>query len=229
MDDRAYRRPRVRPAASRHQAIDIDVDIDIDIDERNETPMNGLVRVQPCAPVSRPIMATRTLDVPGGQRAQLVARLELPAMRSPDAVAIFAHCFTCTKDVRAAVMISRSLADRGIAALRPSMRHKRSRARTVVSIGAPSHTEHALALFAAATDRIAADGSAEVTIAGRWFHVSQSLVDDLREARVLDAARALDRPLLVMHAPEDAVVPINMPRTRVGRSSEWWSTCPTHA
>ncbi|MEP7384493.1 MAG: bifunctional alpha/beta hydrolase/OsmC family protein [Gemmatimonadota bacterium] len=205
-------------------------------------------------------MATRTLDFPGGQGAQLVARLELPAIRSPDAVAIFAHCFTCSKDVRAAVMISRSLADRGIAVLRfdftglgesegefgdttysgsvadlvaaarfvtetiaaPQLlighslggaaaihaAHAIPSVRAVVTIGAPSHTEHALALFASAAERIAADGSAEVTIAGRSFHVSQALVDDLREARVLDAARSLDRPLLIMHAPGDAVVPI---------------------
>lgn len=48
---------------------------------------------------------------------QLVGRLELPSsdMR---ACALFAHCFTCSKDLKAMSHIVRSLADRGIAVLR---------------------------------------------------------------------------------------------------------------
>jgi uncharacterized OsmC-like protein/pimeloyl-ACP methyl ester carboxylesterase len=47
----------------------------------------------------------------------LAARLDLPP-DDPDAYALFAHCFTCGKDVRAASRISRALAARGIAVLR---------------------------------------------------------------------------------------------------------------
>jgi putative redox protein len=47
----------------------------------------------------------------------LDARLELPA-GTPRAFAVFAHCFTCSKDSSAASRISRALAARGIAALR---------------------------------------------------------------------------------------------------------------
>lgn len=48
---------------------------------------------------------------------ELAGRLELPA-EAPRAVAIFAHCFTCSKNAKAATRISRELAGRGIAVLR---------------------------------------------------------------------------------------------------------------
>jgi uncharacterized OsmC-like protein/alpha-beta hydrolase superfamily lysophospholipase len=48
---------------------------------------------------------------------QLAARLDLPA-GAPRAYALFAHCFTCSKDVFAASRISRGLAERGFAVLR---------------------------------------------------------------------------------------------------------------
>jgi putative redox protein len=51
----------------------------------------------------------------GGQ--ELAARLEKPRGRS-HAVALFAHCFTCTKDIFAAARIAAGLASRGIAVLR---------------------------------------------------------------------------------------------------------------
>lgn len=64
-------------------------------------------------------MTTRSEKVhfPGSQGGLLAARLELPAGR-PAAFALFAHCFTCSKDVFAASRISRDLAERGIAVLR---------------------------------------------------------------------------------------------------------------
>ncbi len=48
---------------------------------------------------------------------ELAGRLELPA-GEPEAYAIFAHCFTCGKDIFAAARISRALAARGFAVLR---------------------------------------------------------------------------------------------------------------
>ncbi len=47
----------------------------------------------------------------------LSGRIELP-VTSPLAFAVFAHCFTCSKNVRAASRISRALAERGIGVLR---------------------------------------------------------------------------------------------------------------
>lgn len=48
----------------------------------------------------------------------LDGRLELPRGDTPIAVALFAHCFTCTKQSRAATHVSAALADMGIAVLR---------------------------------------------------------------------------------------------------------------
>ncbi len=52
-----------------------------------------------------------------GQGERLAARLDLP-LDEPKAVALFAHCFTCSKDIFAASRISQALADLGIAVLR---------------------------------------------------------------------------------------------------------------
>jgi putative redox protein len=49
---------------------------------------------------------------------ELAGRLELPLLGRPRAVALFAHCFTCTKDSHAAARITAGLAQRGIATLR---------------------------------------------------------------------------------------------------------------
>jgi putative redox protein len=54
---------------------------------------------------------------PGSRGADLAARLELPD-GAPVAAALFAHCFTCSKDSHAAARVARALARRGIAVLR---------------------------------------------------------------------------------------------------------------
>ncbi len=52
------------------------------------------------------------------RRGELLAgRLELPATR-PRAYAVFAHCFTCSKNIKAARLISRALCAHGVAVLR---------------------------------------------------------------------------------------------------------------
>jgi putative redox protein len=57
-----------------------------------------------------------TFEGPQGHR--LVGRIEQSERGAPDAWAIFAHCFTCSKDIKAAVRISRGLAERGFGVLR---------------------------------------------------------------------------------------------------------------
>jgi len=54
---------------------------------------------------------------PGAFGDQLDARLDLPR-GEPSAYALFAHCFTCSKDVAAASAISSNLVERGVAVLR---------------------------------------------------------------------------------------------------------------
>jgi len=63
------------------------------------------------APNSRPV------SFPGAFGATLAARLDAPA-GAPLAYAVFAHCFTCSKETKAAATISAALAERGFAVLR---------------------------------------------------------------------------------------------------------------
>lgn len=53
----------------------------------------------------------------GSDGQKLSARIHLPAV-DPVAWAVFAHCFTCSKDSRAARYVSSALAEKGIATLR---------------------------------------------------------------------------------------------------------------
>jgi len=62
-------------------------------------------------------MPTERFQFPGAEGQQLAASLELPE-REPLAYALFAHCFTCGKDVLAAKRIAVALAAKGIAVLR---------------------------------------------------------------------------------------------------------------
>lgn len=49
---------------------------------------------------------------------ELRARIDMPVLGDPVAYAIFAHCFTCTKNLRAVGRITAALAEKGIATLR---------------------------------------------------------------------------------------------------------------
>ena len=60
---------------------------------------------------------TEKVEFPGASGAPLSARLDLP-VAPPIAYALFAHCFTCSKDTRAAAYVAAALAERGIATLR---------------------------------------------------------------------------------------------------------------
>ena len=63
-------------------------------------------------------MQTQRLTFDGATGAKLSARLELPVDEQPFAYAIFAHCFTCSKNYKAVVNISRALAQAHIGVLR---------------------------------------------------------------------------------------------------------------
>ncbi|AMX03623.1 alpha/beta hydrolase family protein [Microbulbifer thermotolerans] len=58
------------------------------------------------------------VEFPGSNGARLAGILEMPEGREPRAYALFAHCFTCGKDVLSASRVARRLADLGIAVLR---------------------------------------------------------------------------------------------------------------
>lgn len=63
-------------------------------------------------------MKTVKLQFQNAEGLSLSARLEKPVDKQPFAYAIFAHCFTCTKNLIAVTNISRALTAKGIAVLR---------------------------------------------------------------------------------------------------------------
>lgn len=58
------------------------------------------------------------IEFPNLQGQKLAGLLEMPKEGDPRAMALFAHCFTCGKDIAAASRISRALARHGIGVLR---------------------------------------------------------------------------------------------------------------
>ncbi|MGY2733772.1 alpha/beta hydrolase family protein [Sphingomonas sp. UYP23] len=77
----------------------------------------------------------------------------------------------------------------------------------VAVIGAPADVRHVLHQIDPATlDRLVADGEADVRLGARPFHMRRSFVDDMARHDIEASAASLRRPLLVMHAPRDAVV-----------------------
>jgi len=58
------------------------------------------------------------LHFTGALGDHLAGRLDVPTDASPTAYALFAHCFTCSKDLKAINRISRALAERGLGVFR---------------------------------------------------------------------------------------------------------------
>ena len=78
----------------------------------------------------------------------------------------------------------------------------------VVTIGAPASPDHVTHLFATSLDQIAADGEADVTIAGRSFRLTRSFVDDIASAGLDESLTSIRTPVLILHAPEDEIVDV---------------------
>ena len=63
-------------------------------------------------------MQFKNLEFANAAGQMLSARIDLPAGPKPIAYALFAHCFTCSKNIKAISHISRALTRKGIAVLR---------------------------------------------------------------------------------------------------------------
>ena len=63
-------------------------------------------------------MKTEKYSFAGSHGVDLAARIDLPDDGVPAAFALFAHCFTCSKDLKAVVNIDGALTDQGIGVLR---------------------------------------------------------------------------------------------------------------
>ncbi|UCD78421.1 MAG: alpha/beta fold hydrolase [Desulfobacterales bacterium] len=63
-------------------------------------------------------MRFKNLEFTNAAGQRLSARIDLPTEEKPRAYALFAHCFTCSKNIKAISHISRALTREGIAVLR---------------------------------------------------------------------------------------------------------------
>lgn len=82
-------------------------------------------------------------------------------------------------------------------------------ARAICTIAAPAEPSHITRLFAPALPEIESRGEAEVLLAGRPFRIKKAFLDDVEKHRLAADIAALGRPLLIFHAPGDAIVGID--------------------
>ena len=60
----------------------------------------------------------QAVDFSGADGQRLAGRLDLPNGKPPRAMVLFAHCFSCSKDIAAARVIARTLAEAGFGVMR---------------------------------------------------------------------------------------------------------------
>ena len=205
-------------------------------------------------------MPTERFTFTGHSGEELSARLDLPD--GPHlATALFAHCFTCSKDFLASKRISARLAGAGIAVLRfdfTGLGHSEGEfanttftsniedlvlaadalgerdmapdllighslggaavlaaarriesSQAVVTIGAPYDPGHVTRNFDDALEQIESEGRAEVDLGGRKVTIGKDFVQSVAAETLTDEIADLDRALLILHAPRDAVVGID--------------------
>lgn len=190
----------------------------------------------------------------------LVGKLELPIDRHPHNYALFAHCFTCTKNLSAVRNISKALTSNGFGVLRfdftglgesegdfadtnfsgnvadlvsaadflkmnyesPSLlighslggaavifaASKIESVKAIATIGSPSNPVHVKHLLKSGIDEINETGKATVNLSGRDFTIKKQFLDDLETKSLSETVKALRKPLLVMHSPQDDTVSI---------------------
>lgn len=86
--------------------------------------------------------------------------------------------------------------------------HRLKTVRSVVVIGAPGSPGHVRHLLAGSEDEIRQQGIAHVAIGGRTFPISAAFLDDLERHDQQRRIAELGVPLLVVHAVDDEVVPV---------------------
>ena len=202
----------------------------------------------------------RDVQFRNGRGVELAGHLQLPP-GPVRAVALFAHCFTCTAASHGATRTSTALAEHGIATLAfdftglgksggafsdsgfganvddlvaaadylraeigaPAILIGHSlggaaviaaadripEARAVVTIGAPFDPAHVLHQIGEGVDHVRRDGKGDVAIGGRPFCITKDFLDSVVEQDQAGRLAHLDRALLVLHAPTDAIVGID--------------------
>jgi putative redox protein len=175
------------------------------------------------------------------------------------AYSIFSHCFTCTKDLKAIVRISRRLAENRIAVLRfdfaglgesqghfsdtnfdSNLRDIRAAveflirnfqapkllighslggaammtlaeeiesAVALITIAAPSTTEHLIQHLVDAAPSVLTDGEGDVAIGNRTWRIKRQLLENLKQYDFPDVLRCLQKPHMIFHPAADQTLP----------------------
>ncbi|WP_375294487.1 alpha/beta hydrolase family protein [Microbacterium sp.] len=80
--------------------------------------------------------------------------------------------------------------------------------RAVATVGAPYEPKHAEHNFEHVVDLVMAHGEAEWRVGGRELTLRRGFVEDLRRTDLDDVIERLRTPLLILHSPDDTMVPI---------------------
>lgn len=205
-------------------------------------------------------MKSKKIEFTGSLGDTLSAKLDLPENNQKGTV-LFAHCFTCSKNLKVMSNITSILAELGFATFRfdftglgesegdfantnfssnvddlvaaykylesedhaPAIlaghslggaavlqaAHQMNSVKAVATIAAPAHPAHVRENFSMHLDEIEEKGKAEVTLAGRKFTIKKQFLDDLKEARMSEFIKNLDRALMIFHSPLDNTVGID--------------------
>src|SRR5690606_1138828 len=100
------------------------------------------------------------------------------------------------------LLIGHSLGGAAVLAAKDSMPEIKG----VVTINAPSDTQHVELLFEEDIKEIETQGIASVTLAGRQFVIKKQFLDDVRSINLENKISNLGVPLLIFHTPQDRVV-----------------------
>jgi uncharacterized OsmC-like protein/alpha/beta superfamily hydrolase len=205
-------------------------------------------------------MKNKKVEFVNSKGIKLSGKLELPVNQLPKSYAIFAHCFTCNKNLNAVKNISRALTSQGFGVLRfdftglgesegdfsatdfssniedledvaeymikefgaPELlighslggaavifaSAKIPSIKSVATVGAPSSPQHVQHLFKSNIEEIKENGVAIVEIGGRSFPISAQFIEDISGKNMNKVLYSLNKPLLIMHSPQDKVVEI---------------------
>ena len=196
-----------------------------------------------------------------GRGLKLAAYLDMPVDGKIDNYAIFAHCFTCGKNLKISHYISRALTRHRIAVLRPdftglgesegdfsqtnfssniedltsaagfleaefkapqllighsiggtaamAVAQSIPSCRAVTIIGSPFEPIHIMDHFLKEKTLIEEQGEVTITVGGQAFVLNKQFLDDLFMTDMHKVIRNLNRPLLIIHSPQDATVDID--------------------
>lgn len=107
----------------------------------------------------------------------------------------------------------------GGAAVLRAARHV-STARLVATLAAPAEPGAVGPRLQQARQGVERDGVARLEVAGRTVELRRDFFDDLEATSLLDEVEALEATLLVFHAPEDAIVPLDNAERLLSRAPE---------